>query len=197
MKNTFKTTLLGFFILVSLAGCSSFPTAPKDAKEMAEMGDDNFLNVPVDITGFAWKKMDIIAKNGDKGIITVFIDPKTGKTYDLDGQPVNEKGERVLKDGYICEVDMIMFTPKTRIYVSEGVFSAGPHLKSCLTKRQANLGRDRSKWIVAGAFLGGGAMALTGGAAAAMAAASAGSVAIGVNTSAPLTIDEITADDTY
>lgn len=197
MKNKFKTSLLGFFILAALAGCSSFPTAPKDAKEMAEMGDDSFLHVPVDITGFAWKKMDIIAKNGDKGRITVFTDAKTGKTYDLDGQPVNEKGERVLKDGYVCEVDMIMFTPKTRIYVSEGLFSAGPHFKSCLSEKQANLGRARSKWIVAGAALGGGAIALTGGAAAAMAAASAGSVAIGVNASAPLTIDEITADDTY
>jgi hypothetical protein len=164
---------------------------------MAEMGDDSFLSVPVDLRGFPWQKIEIVAKNGDKGRVTVFTDPATGKTYDLDGQPVNEKGERILKDGYVCVVDMIMFTPKSRIYVSEGVFSAGPHIKSCLTEKQANLGRARSKWIAAGAFLGGGALALSGGAAATMAAASAGSVAIGVNASAPMTIDEITDGDVY
>jgi hypothetical protein len=197
MKATFKTSLLGFLIATALAGCSSFPTAPKDAKEMAEMGDDSFLSVPVDIRGFPWQKIEIVAKNGDKGRVTVFTDPATGKTYDLDGQPVNEKGERVLKDGYVCVVDKIMFTPKTRIYVPEGVFSAGPHFKSCVTEKQANLAHARSKWILAGAFLGGGSLALSGGAAATMAAASAGSVAIGVNTSAPMTIDEITDGDVY
>lgn len=39
-----------------------------------------------------------------------------GKIYDLDGQPINELGERILKNGYICKVRMI--TSNMRIYAN-------------------------------------------------------------------------------
>jgi hypothetical protein len=110
--NTLIKLTVAALAIATLAGCASIPQAPKNAQEMAALGDDNLLNVPVDITGFPWKKQEIVAVNGDKGIVTVFTDPKTGLTYDLDGQPVNAKAERVLKNGYVCEVKVIVFNAR-------------------------------------------------------------------------------------
>jgi hypothetical protein len=118
MNSLIKLTVAALAI-ATLAGCASIPQAPKNAQEMAEMaeiGDDNLLNVPVDITGFSWKKQEIVAVNGDKGIVTVFTDPKTSLTYDTAGQPVNEKAERVLRNGIICKVKEISSTFHSRIY---------------------------------------------------------------------------------
>lgn len=108
MKNTFKTSLLGFFIVAALAGCSYTPVqAPKTEAERIET--KSLLHVPVDVSNFKTHKLNIVADNGDKGRITVFTDPKTGKTYDLDGQPINEKGERILANGDVCKPGIISF----------------------------------------------------------------------------------------
>jgi hypothetical protein len=116
MNSLIKLTVAALAI-ATLSGCGvTIREAPKNAQELAALGDDNLLNVPVDITGFSWKKQEIVAVNGDKGIVTVFTDPKTGLTYDLDGQPVNTKAERVLKNGYVCEVKSTIFN--RRVYES-------------------------------------------------------------------------------
>lgn len=108
MKATFKTSFLGFLIVTTLAGCASTPLeAPKTEAERIASG--SLLNVPVDISKFPSHKQKIVADNGDEGRITVFVDPTTGKSYDLDGQPVNEKGERVLADGQVCNPLVISF----------------------------------------------------------------------------------------
>lgn len=122
MKSLFKTALFSIAI-ATLTGCASMPDAPKTQAEMKQLGDDNLLHVPVDITNFKTSKLEIFSEedkdacygifcrsfgtNDHKGIITVFTDPETGKTYDLDGQPINEKGQRILKNGFVCVVRYI------------------------------------------------------------------------------------------
>lgn len=157
MKSTFKTSLLGFLIATALAGCASAPQAPKDAKEMAALGEDNLLHVPVDVSNFPWKKLEIEATNGDKGRITVFTDPATGKTYDLDGQPVNEKGERILKDGYVCKVEGIFVNQ--RVYGRAGFWTETAVDKFCKTSLKSAQ-QNRGQTIMAVGILTGGIAAL-------------------------------------
>lgn len=106
--NTVTKFTLTALTIATLAGCASAPVeAPKTEAERIASG--SLLNVPVDISKFPSHKQKIVADNGDEGRITVFVDPKTGKSYDLDGQPVNEKGERVLADGQVCNPLVISF----------------------------------------------------------------------------------------
>lgn len=96
-----------FLTVTLLSGCGYTPVqAPKTEAERIET--KSLLNVPVDVSTFTTHKLNIVAENGDKGRITVFTDPKTGKTYDLDGQPVNEKGERILANGKTCNPGAIV-----------------------------------------------------------------------------------------
>jgi hypothetical protein len=155
---------------VLLSGCASAPQAPKDAKELAEMGEDNLLHVPVDLTQFInnWKKVKIISeedkdaglfgfgRDGDIGQTTVWTNPADGKMYDLDGQPVNEKGERILKNGYVCKVRMI--ASNMRIYVNvvtgdQKIFDA------CMTSKAHKKRRSNQIAIFSTAALGVGALA--------------------------------------
>lgn len=170
MNNIIKATIATLAIS-ALAGCASIPQAPKNAQEMAALGDDNLLNVPVDITGFPWKKQEIVAANGDKGIVTVFTDPKNGKTYDLDGQAVNAKAERVLKNGYVCEASSIG-SFNQRVYGGWG-FNKAP--KECITEAASKDMAERNKVTptkLATAFLIGGTAGAAG------VAVSTGSVAV-------------------
>lgn len=144
------------FLIAALAGCASAPKAPQDAKEMAEMGD-NLLHVPVDVSKFPWKKMEIEATNGDKGRITVFTDPTTGKTYDLDGQPVNAKGERILRDGYVCKVEGIYVNQRS--YGRPGFFSETTVDRFCKTSLKSSQ-QNRGQTIMAVGILTGGIAAL-------------------------------------
>lgn len=99
--NTLTKLSLTALAISTIAGCGYTPIkAPSTEAEMIE--SKSLLHVPVDVSHFQTSKLKIVADNGDEGRITVFTDPKTGKTYDLDGQPINEKGERVLTDGSVC-----------------------------------------------------------------------------------------------
>lgn len=146
-----KLVLSGVLAVTLLSGCASAPKTPKDAKELAEMGDSTLLSVPVNITGFTSKKVEIISeedknacfgmfcqpfgRDGDKGLITIFTDPETGKTYDEDGQPVNDKGERVLRNGYVCKVRMITSNIRSYGPVKMGLFSNEFAHDDCRTQR--------------------------------------------------------------
>jgi hypothetical protein len=166
-----KLILSGVLAVVLLSGCASAPQAPKDAKELAEMGEDNLLHVPVDLTQFInnWKKVKIISeedkdaglfgfgRDGDIGQTTVWTNPADGKMYDLDGQPVNEKGERILKNGYVCKVRMI--ASNMRIYVNvvtgdQKIFDA------CMTSKAHKKRRSNQIAIFSTAALGVGALAV-------------------------------------
>lgn len=105
--NILTKLFLAALAVATLAGCGYTPVqAPKTEAERIET--KSLLNVPVDVSTFKTHKLNIVAENGDKGRITVFTDPKTGKTYDLDGQPVNEKGERILANGKTCNPGAIV-----------------------------------------------------------------------------------------
>lgn len=171
-----KTILLSFSLLL-LAGCASAPKAPIDSYDKASLGDESFLNVPVDITTFSKHKLKIYGEEGGEGVITVFTDPATGKTYDLDGQPINEKGERVLKDGYVCKVKLIV--SGFRSYQGAGFWSNDQHLDSCLTSKWYAHANKKRAFLAGGLLIGGAGML---GALAASAADSA--------------ISSYTADDT-
>jgi hypothetical protein len=174
-----KIILSGVLAVVLLSGCASAPQVPQDAKEVAEIGDDNLLNDPVDITGFTSKKIEIFSerdenacyglfcqpfgRDGDKGQITIFTDPETGKTYDEDGQPVNEKGERILRNGYVCKVRLISFS-NTRIYGpgKMGLFGHEFAHDACRTKRSKDYTSSatlRVNTLVFGGLLTGAAVA--------------------------------------
>jgi hypothetical protein len=158
MKTTVKATIATLAIS-TLVGCASVPQAPKDAKEMAELGEDNLLNVPVDLTPFIdnWKKVKIVSeedkeaglfgfgRDGDIGQTTVWTNPENGKMYDADGQPVNEKGERILKNGYVCKVRMI--SGGHRIYAKasfyDNMFTANMGMKDCMLKTSAERHANR------------------------------------------------------
>lgn len=100
-----------FLTVTLLSGCGYTPVqAPKTEAERIET--KSLLNVPVDVSTFTTHKLNIVAENGDKGRITVFTDPKTGKTYDLDGQPINAKGERILANGNVCKPLVIVFNSR-------------------------------------------------------------------------------------
>jgi hypothetical protein len=146
-----KLILSGVLAVVLLSGCASAPQAPKDEKEMAELGDDNLLNVPVDISGFIASKKTIYTRKdedghgseGDSGQITIFTDPSTGKVYDEDGQPVNDKGERILKDGHVCIVTYI--SGKRRFYGKPPIWSESKQQEACKTRRLvANMNRGQT-----------------------------------------------------
>lgn len=148
-----KMLLVGA-LSVLVSGCTTVPQAPKDATEMAAFGEDNLLNVPVDISSFKPSKLEITSeedknacfglfcsafgRDGDKGIITVFTDPNTGKAYDEDGQPVTEKGERILKNGYVCKVRLINSNIRGYGPVKMGLFSNEFSHDDCRTLRSKN-----------------------------------------------------------
>jgi hypothetical protein len=146
--------ILSGVLAVMLAGCTTVPQAPKDTKEMAEMGEDNLLNVPVDITGFTAAKMEIIAEDGNKGRITTFVNPATGKVYDLDGQVLNDKGERILRDGHVCKVKTISLS-NARHYVG-GSFWTGEDKwqRACRTIAVGEIQQQHQAIMVGGALLG-------------------------------------------
>jgi hypothetical protein len=162
---------------------------------MNALGDDSLLHVPVDISNFPWKKVqfetvadedETFGKGGLKGQTTIFTDPATGKTYDEDGQPVNEKGERILKNGYVCVPRWI--TSNQRVYAAPSFFSFElVGMNDCRTMRaQKSL---KQKNVIATTGLIGGL--LTGG------TAGAAMMVGGVATSGSMTlIENITADDT-
>jgi hypothetical protein len=163
--------------IATLAGCASIPQAPKNAQEMAALGDDNLLNVPVDITGFSWKKQEIVAVNGDKGIVTVFTDPKTGLTYDRDGQPVNAKAERVLKNGYVCEAKAII--GNGRLFEKGASWSISKINEYCavsyqFTHNNKSLARGMATAFLVGATAGAAGVAVSGGSVAGVTATSIG-----------------------
>lgn len=148
--------LLAASLFSVLTGCASMPEAPKNAEEKTALGEDSFLNVPVDVAAFPWEKKKITAQDGSEGQITVFTDPVTGKAYDLDGQPLNEKGFRILKDGYVCEVKSIGLN--RRWYTGTGFWSNDKHFDSCLSSvlyKDLNKGRAI---LAGGALLGGAAI---------------------------------------
>jgi hypothetical protein len=165
MKTTVKATIATLAIS-TLVGCASVPQAPKDAKEMAELGEDNLLNVPVDLTPFIdnWKKVKIVSeedksaglfgfgRDGDIGQTTVWTNPENGKMYDADGQPVNEKGERILKNGYVCKVRMI--ASNQRIYANSP-WSESPIEKNCKTVAKSNFQNKAQLVTIAGIATGG------------------------------------------
>lgn len=106
-----RKTIFFIALMTLLAGCSSAPPqAPKTEKELIE--SNSILHVPVDVSKFTAKKLNIVADNGDKGRITVFTNPADGKMYDADGQPVNEKGERILTDGSVCNPKVIVLNAR-------------------------------------------------------------------------------------
>jgi hypothetical protein len=169
MNNIVKATIATLAIS-TLVGCASVPQAPKDAKEMAELGEDNLLNVPVDLTPFIdnWKKVKIVSeedksaglfgfgRDGDIGQTTVWTNPENGKMYDADGQPVNEKGERILKNGYVCKVRMIM--GNTRFYAkqsfTDSMFTANMGMKDCMLKSSAERHANKVKAVTTTALGG-------------------------------------------
>jgi len=170
-----KTILLSFSLLL-LAGCASAPKAPIDSYDKASLGDESFLNVPVDITTFNKHKLKIYGEESGEGVITVFTDPATGKTYDLDGQPINEKGERVLKDGRVCVV--VNIVGKRRFYGPAPLFVESEYDLSCKTSRLVKSMNRGQMMNMAGI-----AVLMTGGV--------AGLAAIPMNTA----IDSIVEDD--
>jgi len=148
---------LGLIVMVAalsqLVGCASAPKkAPTNAEEMAAMKEDNLLKIPVDISQFPWAKFELVALNGDKGRITLFTDPKTGNTYDEDGQPVNEKGYRILNDGYVCEVINIS-SIGGRGYKGYGFLFDDKHLDFCSTNRQLKKFQNAQRIGLTGAAL--------------------------------------------
>lgn len=165
MKKFVKATIATLAIS-TLVGCASVPQAPKDAKEMAELGEDNLLNVPVDLTPFIdnWKKVKIVSeedksaglfgfgRDGDIGQTTVWTNPENGKMYDADGQPVNEKGERILKNGYVCKVRMI--ASNQRIYANSP-WSESPIEKNCKTVAKSNFQNKAQLVTITGIATGG------------------------------------------
>lgn len=169
--------LLATSLFSVLTGCASMPEAPKNAEEKIALGEDSFLNVPVDVATFPWEKKKITAQDGSEGQITVFTDPVTGKAYDLDGQPLNEKGFRILKDGYVCEVKSIGLN--RRFYTGSGFWSNDDHYSSCVTSGHYN-DANKSRAILAGGALLGGAAIL-------------GSLVVN---SVRVNINDVTKDDT-
>lgn len=171
--NNFVKATIATLAISTLVGCASVPQAPKDAKEMAELGEDNLLNVPVDLTPFIdnWKKVKIVSeedksagrfgfgRDGDIGQTTVWTNPENGKMYDADGQPVNDKGERILKNGYVCKVRMI--SGGKRIYAQRSatslLFTAQTGMPDC--HLQSTQERHAKNVMATNAFL---ATALTG-----------------------------------
>lgn len=150
VKVNTKLVLSGVLAVTLLSGCASVPQAPEDNTQATK--SDNFLHVPVDITKFTPSKMKIYGSEGGEGQISIFTDPATSKTYDLDGQPVNEKGERVLKDGYVCEVKVIALG--RRGYVGEGFWGTDEHLPSCYTSAAYVTANSSRAILVGGAILG-------------------------------------------
>lgn len=185
--------LSGVLAVVLLSGCASISTVPKNESEMKALGNDSLLHVPVDITGFPWKKVEFVTvadedetfgRGGLKGQTTIFTDPSTGKTYDEDGQPVNDKGERILKNGYVCVPRWI--TSNQRIYAAASFFET-VGMNDCRTLRAQN-SMKRKQFISTSGAIGG---LLTGG------AVGAAMMVGGMGVSASLTvIESITADDT-
>lgn len=178
-----------------LAGCASVSTVPKSEAEMNALGNDSLLHVPVDISNFPWKKFQFVTvadadetfgKGGLKGQTTIFTDPKTGKTYDEDGQPVNEKGERILKNGYVCVPRWI--TSNQRVYAAAPLFSFElVGMNDCRTMRSQKSMKQKQVVSTTGAVGG----LLTGG------AAGAAMMVGGVVASGSMTlIESIVADDT-
>lgn len=158
MKNLFLILLIA--VLSQLFGCATAPKkAPTTAEEVATMGKKNLLSVPADISKFNWSKFEVVALNGDKGRITLFTDPQTGKNYDEDGQPVNEKGYRILNDGYVCEV-LIITSLGGRAYNGRGVFFDDEHLDFCRSNRQLKRFQNAQRVGLTGAALA----VVTGGA---------------------------------
>jgi hypothetical protein len=145
-----KLILSGVLAVVLLSGCASEPQAPEDNVQMTK--SDNFLNVPVDITKFTPSKMKIYGSEAGEGQISIFTDPASGKTYDLDGQPVNEKGERILRDGYVCEVKVIALG--RRGYVGEDFWSTDEHLPSCYTSAAYATANSSRATLLGGAIIG-------------------------------------------
>ncbi len=188
-----KLVLSGLLVVALLSGCASVSTVPKNESEMNELGNESLLHVPVDIAGFPWKKVkfetvadenETFGKGGLIGQTTIFTDPSTGKTYDEDGQPVNEKGERILKSGYVCVPRWI--TSNQRIYAAASFFEI-VGMNDCRTLRAQN-SMKRKQLISTGGAIGG---LLTGG------ASGAAMIFGGMGVSASLTaIESITADDT-
>lgn len=148
--------LLATSLFSVLTGCASMPEAPKNAEEKIALGEDSFLNVPVDVSGFSKSKLSIFGEEGGEGVITVFTDQHTGKTYDLDGQPINEKGERVLKDGYVCKVKLIV--SGFRSYQGSGFWSSDKQLDSCLTSKWYAHANKKRAFLAGGVLIGGAAM---------------------------------------
>jgi hypothetical protein len=188
-----KIILSGVLAVVLLSGCASISTVPKSEEEMNALGDDSLLHVPVDISNFPWKKVQFetvadenFGRNGLKGQTTIFTDPATGKTYDEDGQPVNEKGERILKNGYVCVPRWI--TSNHRVYAAPPFFSVELFgMNDCRTMRAQKSAKQKN--VIATTGLIGGL--LTGG------AAGAAMMVGGVAASSSMTlIENITADDT-
>ncbi len=171
-----KMLLVGV-LSVLVIGCASMPEAPKNSEEKVALGEDSFLSVPVDVAAFPWEKKKIIALDGSEGQITVFTDPVTGKAYDLDGQPVNEKGFRILKDGYVCGIKSIGLN--RRFYTGSGFWSNDEHYSSCVTSSHYN-DANKSRAILAGGALLGGAAIL-------------GSLVVN---SVRVNINDVTKDDT-
>jgi hypothetical protein len=170
-----KIILSGVLAVALLSGCASAPQAPEDNGQMTK--SDNFLNVPVDITKFTPSKMKIYGSEAGEGQISIFTDPVSGKTYDLDGQPVNEKGERILRDGYVCKVKVI--ASNFRSYHGVGFWSSDEHVDSCLSSRWYAHANKKRAILAGGALLGGAAIL--------------GSLAV---SAIDTTISSYTADDT-
>ena len=151
---------------VLLSSCASMPKAPQNADELRALGSSNLLNVPVDISGFTATKMKIvsekvegvrISRDGEVGQITIFTDPVSGKTYDLDGQPVNEKGERILNNGYACKV--VGIANNQRIYGELGTWSETDVDKFCKTSYRASF-QNKAQAVLAAGLITGGVAAL-------------------------------------
>lgn len=157
-----KLVLSGVLAVALLSGCAATVIeAPKSAEELNALDGSNLLSVPVNITGFYASKLDIysekiegvrISREGDRGRITVFTDPISLKTYDEDGQPTNEKGQRILRNGYVCKVAAI--NNGIRLY-RDNTWSIEPESQGCKTRRMGEFQRNNRASSLAGFALGG------------------------------------------
>jgi hypothetical protein len=180
-----KLILSGVLAVVLLSGCAATVIeAPKSAEELSSLDDSNLLNVPVDISGFYAYKKDIysekidgvrISRDGDRGRITIFSDPVTGKNYDEDGQPVNEKGQRILRNGYVCKVALI--NNNIRIY-RDNTWTVEPETQACKTRRMGEFQNNNRVASLTGLALG-------------------GVVGLVITSVGSVSVQQITAEDTF
>jgi hypothetical protein len=161
-------------VLAVLSGCTSAPIeAPKTEKERIE--SKSLLSVPVDIAGFTYHKVKIEPR--EKNLVfnfepmkTIFTNPENGKTYDFEGQPVNEKGYRILTDGYVCQpqkiVGSVLGGNAMGIYGERSIWSGDDSLAECRPHKLQAYIKDQNTLtptrLATAALVGGAIVAASG-----------------------------------